>query len=213
MGRYEGFEGFTALPAESLAELTLYTDSHVVRGQLRTRKRRLSDVLNETDSTFLVLENVSFEEFGTHALIERAPYAQINLAAVLFAVSMEAMPAAPEFRVVKISEQALISVPPFRIVGRIHLLPGMELREALGRLQSRFLPITNVTYWSERLDESRTEAPMLAFNQARAQIMAPYSGNAGSGNAGWTSDRSEAAEEPAEPRPETAPDPWRDLPR
>jgi hypothetical protein len=168
------FETGTPMAPEHAAEITLYTDSHVVRGRLRSRLRRLSDVLNETEVSFVVLEDVRFEEFGSRALIEQTPFAQINLDTVLFAVAEEAMEAVPEMRTVKIPETALISLPPFRITGRIHLLPERDLRQALQELQGRFLPVTDATFWSDRLNEARTRAPMLAFNHAKAQIMAPY---------------------------------------
>jgi hypothetical protein len=168
------FEPALPVPAETPTEITLYTDSHLVRGNIRSRLRRLSDILNETEVTFVVLESVRFEEFGSRALIEQAPYAQINLDTVLFAVASESMEAVPEMRTVKVPETALISLPPFRITGRIHLLPERDLREALNELQGRFLPVTDATFWSDRLNEARTHAPMVAFSHARAQIMAPY---------------------------------------
>jgi hypothetical protein len=168
------FDPALPVPAETPTDITLYTDSHVVRGRIRSRLRRLSDILNETEVTFIVVEDVRFEEFGSRALIEQTPYAQINLDTVLFAVAGEAMEAVPEMRTVKVPETALISLPPFRITGRIHLLPERDLRQALYELQGRFLPVTEATFWSERLNEARTNAPMLAFNHARAQIMAPY---------------------------------------
>jgi hypothetical protein len=166
-------EGF---PAEQTLPLLVYTDSYRVRGLIRTRRRRLSDVLNEPDAAFLVVEDVVFEEFGSGALLHRANYAQVNLSAVLFAVSNEPVDPQPELRQIKVSRQALISLPPFTIVGHIHLVPEPDLRVALHELKNRFLPVTDVTYWSDYLDEGRTEVPMVAFNHARAQILAPYDG-------------------------------------
>jgi hypothetical protein len=168
------FEPALPVPAETPTDIILYTDSHLVRGRIRSRHRRLSDILNESEVTFVVVEDVRFEEFGSRALIEQTPYAQINLDTVLFAVAGERMEAVPEMRTVKVPETALISLPPFRITGRIHLLPERDLRQALNELQGRFLPVTDATFWSDRLNEARTNAPMLAFNHARAQIMAPY---------------------------------------
>jgi hypothetical protein len=62
---------FDHIGAESSTRITLYTDAHVVRGDLRTRHRRLTDVLNATDASFLVLDNVIFEDFGVRAVVER----------------------------------------------------------------------------------------------------------------------------------------------
>jgi hypothetical protein len=66
-------------------------------------------------------------------------------------------------------------VPPFRIIGTIHLLPGeSSMREALTELQGRFIPITNATYWSDRLGEARRTSLLVAVNHHRTQIMAQH---------------------------------------
>jgi hypothetical protein len=80
----------------------------------------------------------------------------------------------PEMRTPKIPEQAMISIPPFRILGRIHLSPQRDLRDALEELTGRFIPVTDATYWSDIVGEARTQAGMIAINHARAQILAPH---------------------------------------
>jgi hypothetical protein len=165
---------FEQIGAESITRVTLFTDSHVVRGDLSTRHRRLSDVLNASDASFLVLDNVVFEDFAVHAVVERAHYAQVNLATILFAVAEVEVEATPELRMTKVPEMALVSVPPFKITGRIHLLPERDMHQALAELMGRFLPMTEATFWSDALGEARTPAPFLAVNHSRAQILAPF---------------------------------------
>jgi hypothetical protein len=155
-------------------DVRLYTDAYVVRGWISTYQRRLSDLLNAADPDFLVVEEVALEEFRTGDVIRRAPFAQINLNTVLFAVSEHQVESKPEFRIPKVPEKALVIVPPFRIAGHIHLPQAVELRNALMGLTGRFLPVTDVTYWSESLHEPQTAADMVAVNHARAQIFAPY---------------------------------------
>ena len=216
---------YEGMAQRQLTPVTLYTDSYLVRGTVRTRLRRLSDILNETETDFLVLENVKFEEFGSHALVEDVPYAQINLATVLFGVAEAPMEATPDMRTPKVTEQAIVSLPPFRITGRIHLLPGRELRDALSQLDGRFLPVTDATFWSEHVNEPRTSAPMLAFSHARAHILAPHAErDVWAGLSASAANEARAAsddgwgeqerEEPAAPAAPAAPpaDPWRDLP-
>ena len=165
---------FEHIGAETTTQVTLYTDSHVVRGGLSTRQRRLTDALNAADASFLVLDNVIFEDFGVRAVVERADYAQINLATILFAVAEAEVEPTPELRMTKVPEKALVSVPPFKITGRIHLLPERDLHIALTELMGRFVPVTEAIFWSDALGEARTAAPFLAFNHARAQILAPF---------------------------------------
>ena len=154
--------------------LKLYTDAYVVHGQIATRHRRITDILNQGDHDFLVLTDVVMDEFGSHSVAVKSEFAQVNLAAVLFAVGDSPVQPVPELRTPKIPEQALISIPPFRITGRIHLLPERDLRDALEELTGRFLPVTEATYWSDTVGEARTSAPLIAFNHSRAQILAPH---------------------------------------
>ena len=154
--------------------LTLYTDSFVIRGSLMTRQRRVTDMLNMADDRFLVLADVATDEFGTRGESIRAEFAQVNLASVLFAVVNEPVEPAPELRTPKMPEEALISVPPFKVTGFIHLMPERSLRDALSELTGHFLPVTSATYWSDVLSEARATAELLAVNHERAQILAPH---------------------------------------
>jgi hypothetical protein len=158
----------------ALVPMTLYTDSFVIKGQIRTRQTRVTDILNHADEDFLVLSDAVVDEYGTRALASRSEYAQVNLEAVLFAVAETDVEARPDLRTPKISEQAMISIPPFRVIGRIHVLSERDLREALGELTGRFLPVTEAIYWSDSVGEARQTAPMVAINHHRAQILAPH---------------------------------------
>jgi hypothetical protein len=154
--------------------LTLYTDAFIIRGSLVTRQRRVTDMLNMADERFLVLADVTTDEFGSRGDQMRAEFAQVNLASVLFAVVNEPVAPAPELRTPKIAEEALISIPPFKVTGFIHLMPERSLRNALSELTGQFLPVTEAAYWSDVLAEARTQAALLAVNHERAQILAPY---------------------------------------
>ncbi|MGH2512618.1 MAG: DUF6812 domain-containing protein [Candidatus Limnocylindrales bacterium] len=161
------------VPGGSL-DLTLYTDSFIIRGTISTRYRRVTDVLNDPEHHFIVLSEATVDEYGSRELATRSQYAQVNLATVLFAVSSVPVDSLPELRTIKVPEAALISIPPFRISGRIHLLPDRSLVQALGELEARFLPVTDATFWSETVGEARQAVALLAFNQARAQVLAPF---------------------------------------
>ena len=154
--------------------LTLYTDSFVIKGQIRTRQSRITDILNHADEDFLVLGDTVIDEYGSRNLATRSEYAQVNLGAVLFAVAETSIEARPDLRTPKVPEQAMIAIPPFQVIGRIHLLPERSLSEALSELTGRFIPVTDATYWSDSVGEARQSAPMVAINHQRAQIFAPH---------------------------------------
>ena len=98
----------------------------------------------------------------------------MNLGAVLFGVADEPVEPVPELRVSKVSQRALIAVPPFTITGHIHLMPERDMRVALDELVGRFIPVTDAVYWSDRVGEARTSALVVAVNHYRAQILAPH---------------------------------------
>lgn len=205
--------------------ITLYTNSHIVRGTVLTRHRRMSDILNRPDEPFIVLSDVVMDEWGSREQPVRSGFAQVNLASVLFAVADTPVEPTPELRLAKVREQAFISLPPFKITGHIHLLPERDLREALGELTGGFIPVTEATYWSDSVGEAKQTAIALAFNHGRAQILAPHREVdpwAGLDRAAEAAPRSggetEAGPITSVPATEAAPgqvnpadDPWRDL--
>ena len=197
--------------------ITLVTDAYVVRGTILTRHRRITDMLNSADEDFLVLEEATFDEFGSSGVVIQTDFAQVNLGTVLFGVADEPVDPTPELRVPKVTERALISIPPFTITGHIHLMPERGLHQALGELLGRFIPVTDAAYWSDRMGEARTEALIVAVNHHRAHILAPHRevdpwaglDRAGERPAKPDASPGEAGETPARP-----PDPaWPDVDR
>ena len=154
--------------------LTLYTDSFVIKGSLDTRQRRITDMLNLAEDPFIVLADVTFDEFGSIGRTVRADFAQVNLGLILFAVADSPAEPAPELRTHKIEQRAIVSIPPFKVTGHIHLLAERTLRVALTELTGKFLPVTEATYWSDTLGEPRTTAALVAINRHLAQIVAPH---------------------------------------
>ena len=155
-------------------ELTLYTDSFIIRGTIQTRYKRVTDVLSRPRAPFPRADRRERRRIRLTLAGHPDRIAQVNLATVLFAVSEVQVDPTPELRRIKVPEHALISIPPFRISGRIHLLPERTLAEALGELDARFVPVTEATFWSDTVGEARQTVALLAFNQARAQVLAPF---------------------------------------
>jgi hypothetical protein len=154
--------------------MTLYTEQLIVRGSILTSQHRVTDILNQAQDPYLVLEDVTIEEYGSTDTPLRAEFAQVNLASVLFAVSLTTVEPMRELRTPKVSERALVSVPPFRIIGHVHLLPERGLRASLAELHGAFLPVTDATFWADRVGESRQTVAFVAVNHARAQVFAPF---------------------------------------
>ena len=164
----DGLGGLRPVP------ITLYTDAFMVKGTLETRHRRITDALNEATDGFLILSDARFDEFRSASSLITADYAQVNLGSVLFVVSDEAIEPDPVQASPRVAEEAMISIPPFTITGRVHLQPERPLRDALAQLHGDFIPITHATYWSDSLGEARTATVLAAVNHARCQILAPH---------------------------------------
>jgi hypothetical protein len=201
---------FSGIRGEGRATgITLVTDAFVVRGTIQTRHRRITDMLNSAEHEFLVLTNATFDEFGSKGQAIQADFAQVNLGAVLFGVADDPVEPTPELRVPKVSERALISVPPFTVTGYIHLMPERDLHEALQDLVGRFIPVTEATYWSDRVGEARATALVVAINHSRAQFLAPHREIdpwAGLDRTGNTGAGGQAAGSPPSVDPPRAPD-------
>ena len=165
---------FDPLGSLRAVPMTLYTELLVVRGTIQTLQHRVTDILNQATEPHLVLEDVTLEEYGSTDLPLRAEFAQVNLASVLFAVSLTAVEPMRELRTPKVSERALLSVPPFRIVGHVHLLHERSLRESLAELHGTFIPVTDATFWADRVGEARQTVAFVGVNRARAQVFAPF---------------------------------------
>src|SRR5437773_9068485 len=101
-------EGATFAATEQRIKLTLFTDTHVIRGTVSTRLRRLTDVFVGAEHGFLVVSDATVEEFGSKSQPDRAAIAQVNLSTVLFAATESSVEAQPELRLIKSVEDALI---------------------------------------------------------------------------------------------------------
>jgi hypothetical protein len=159
---------------QRVVPMTMYTEQLIVRGTVQTTQHRVTDILNQALDGYLVLEDVTLESHGSPEPPLRAEFARVNLASVLFAVSLSAVETVHELRTPKVTELALLSVPPFRIVGRVHLLPDRGLRASLAELQGTFIPVTDATFWSDRAGNARQAVAFVAVNHPRAQVFAPF---------------------------------------
>ena len=80
-----------------------------------------------------------------------------------------------ELRTPKIPEEALISIPPFKVTGFIHLMPERSLRDALSELTGPLPAGDRRDLLVRRARRARGQrATLLAVNHERAQILAPH---------------------------------------
>ncbi len=150
--------------------LTLVTDRLVVQGTILTRVRRLTDLVNEPDTTHLILQDTTFMELGSRRVVANGGAAQIRLSDVLFVHSNGPTESASNMRMPKQPVKATLLLPPFTVEGTIHLPYESELRIALDAYGDRFVPVTGAKYWAYGVAESPNFVDLLVVNHARAHV-------------------------------------------
>jgi hypothetical protein len=158
-----------ANPVLSLA-VTVVTPQLIIQGTIQTRLRRLTDVLNEPNTSHLLLIDATFMEVGSRRVVADSQVSQVQLADVLFVHTTGPTESGSEVRVPKQPVRATILVPPFTIEGEIHLAYESELRLALDAEEGRFLPVSHARYWAYGVAESPNEADLVVVNHARAHV-------------------------------------------
>ncbi|HEX7611391.1 MAG TPA: hypothetical protein VF371_01365 [Candidatus Limnocylindrales bacterium] len=159
-------------PVQSLP-LTVVTSSLIIQGSLRTRLRRLTDVMNEPDMDHLVLFEATFTEVGSRRVVAASSVSQIQLADMLFVHTSGATEPGQEMRTPKRPIRAVLIAPPFTIEGQIHMPMEEELQQAVDSLTERFVAVTSAKYWAYGVAESPNQVDLLVVNRARAHVAIP----------------------------------------
>lgn len=188
------FGGFGGNPAQSMP-LTIVTAQLVIQGTIQSRLRRLTDVLNEPDVSYLVLADTSFMEVGSRRLVARAAVSQVQLDDILFAHMTDATDSGAEMRTPKQAIRATLLAPPFTVEGQIHLAYESDLKLAMEAYGGRFLPVTGAKYWAYGVAEAPNFVDLLVVNHAKAHVAvasgvewrseAPPDGGSGSAPNPW----------------------------
>jgi hypothetical protein len=187
------FGSSEASPVQSVT-LTVVTAQLIVQGTIQTRRRRLTDLLNEPDVTHLLVLDATFMEIGSRRVVAAAAVSQVQLADVLFLHTTGPSASTSEMRMPKQAVRATLLVPPFTIEGQLHLSYESELRLALDAYEDRFVAVTGARYWAYGVAESPNFVDLLAVNHAKAHL-------AVAADVQW---RTEAPDE----GPGSAPNPW-----
>lgn len=151
-------------------QLTLVAERVIVQGTVRTRLRRLTDLMNDKDSIYIVLTDATFMEVGSRRIIAQAAAAQIATESILFAHTTSPTQSAGDLRQPKRGVNATLLLPPFTIEGQVYLPYESELHIALAVYEGRFLPVTQARYWALAVAESPTEADLILVNHSKTHV-------------------------------------------
>jgi hypothetical protein len=161
------FESFN--PIQSLP-VTIVTAALVIDGSIKTRLRRLTDVVNEPALDHLILFDATVTTVASRRVVASAPIAQLQLSDMLFLHASAPTESGGEARTAKQPIRATLITPPYAIEGLIHLPYEHELRQALDAFDDRFVPVTEASYRLYSVDEPPAKVDLLVVNRARAHI-------------------------------------------
>ena len=120
-------------------------------------KGRLSDALNRRES--IPISDVQWAPIDGSGALEPAPGLQAvdPYDLILVVAGDSSLPPLTEaersaHKVHKIAYDVALEVPPFRVIGTVHLYPGSEPARLLDRATEMFVPVTDaVAYHGERI--------------------------------------------------------------
>jgi len=154
--------------------LTLMTQTLVIQGNLVTRMRRITDVLNEPGAEHLMLSDATFMELGSRRVIAGPAVAQVQLDDILFVHSNGPLEAgSSENRTSKQAVRATLLVAPFTIECQIHLGYEPDVSTALDGVNGRFVPVTAARYWAYSVAESPNYVDLIVVCRLKTHIVVP----------------------------------------
>lgn len=164
-----GFEGFATV--EPVA-VEIYTSAYRVSGTIHTPFRRVAEILNQLPSAFVAFEEVSIAEHAAPESVTRAGTAHVAVDEILVMVApgIAGQPRA-EMRIQKQSATAVLSMPPLRLAGTVHVPLGSRAIDGFLNVAERFVPMTDARLTSAAYPALDREIPILAVRRDRAQVM------------------------------------------
>lgn len=142
-------------------------------------RRRLGDVLNRDESTGVaVFDDVAVDDgdADSGAGGQRAPFAAVNLANVLFAIPIEeGARSAPDYHdwVRKRPERVQVAVGPFRIEGELYVVEDGRLRDVVALARPQFIALARATVRQEAGHSPATTCDVVYVNRRLLDFLAP----------------------------------------
>ena len=131
--------------------------------------QRFSDAFNMLDSEFIELMDADIQPLADSGVAEAAKgYAIVRRRDALVVVPQdESISGMPRLGVVlpRIVVPIALSVTPYRITGKAHLPPGVDLPELIHDYRTRFIAITDATVTLQVNPAKNFEAPFLLVNR------------------------------------------------
>jgi hypothetical protein len=169
-----GFEGFASV--ESVG-VEIYTSAYRITGTIHTPFRRVAEILNQLPSAFVTIEQASIVEHAARGIETPASTAHVAVDEILVmaAPGVTGQPRA-EMRIQKQPTTAVLSMPPLRLAGTVHVPIGSSAIDGFLNVGERFVPMTDVRLASAAYPHLDREIPIVAVRRDRAQVMVVTAG-------------------------------------
>ena len=153
-------------------EVELLTAAYGITGTIRTPFRRVAEILNQLPGGHLAVEDATIVEHAVPSVSQRAASALVAVDEVIILVAPGLVgEASAEMRILKDPAHAVLSIPPFRLEGTIHVPVESRPVDGLLNIPDRFLPMTDASLVSVAHPELDREVPILALRRDRAHVI------------------------------------------
>lgn len=164
-----GFEGFARV--EPVA-VEIYTSAYRITGTIHTPFRRVAEILNQLPSAHVTIDDASIVEHAAPGAPTPTGTAHVAVDEILAMVApdLAGQPRA-EMRIRKAPATAILSMPPLRLSGTVHVPVGSRPIDGFVNVGERFVPMTDARLSSAAYPALDREVPILAVRRDRAQVM------------------------------------------
>lgn len=153
-------------------EVELFTSAYHVTGTIRTPFRRVAELLNQLPGAHLTVERATVTPHGAEGVAERVSSALVTVDEVLALVALGLVgESSAEMRILKHPAHAVLSIPPLRLEGTIHVPVGSRPVDGLLNVPDRFLPMTDASLTSATHPALDRSFPILALRRDRAHVI------------------------------------------
>lgn len=161
-----------------VVEVELLTATHRIVGKLEVGVRRLSDVLNARSEVSLCLQEARISTLTDTEAPMRIDSVHVFKEGILLALPYGGeRPGVDilEYRA-KSRHRVQLSLPPFIVLGDLHLAPQVNLRKALAEGTPFFLPLSGAQIVYMPQPNFTWTRPVAILNRTHASFFRPVSG-------------------------------------
>jgi hypothetical protein len=149
----------------------VYTDAYRISGIVETRFSRVTEILNQLSGAHITVVDATVSEHADPTATAMAPRVLVSVDAILLMVAGDLGGSSAEMRIPKRPVLTQLSMPPFRITGRVHVSTGSESTDGIVMGTDRFIAMTDATIASGVHPDLGRTAGVLAVRRDRAHVI------------------------------------------